>query len=334
MLQQPNPRRQRAKPGWIRKRIGALLELPPAADRYARLRRIEQLDPVRDCVEVYHLMLEDFQVARQFMVTAGFFMTYAVPPISRILRDTEELQHRILKRLVDTMLLGESFHKHGFAPGPGRDAIRRVNQMHRKYPIRQKDFAGIGCMEVFTNVWFAETYGWRPVTAAEKTAAAAFNKQLAINMGHGPAPDTYEDCKQFFMDYLDSELGYEPQNKMLADNLMTFLVADTPAFLRPVMRDLFLAAGYDDRIIVSCGYSPPNRLMKILCRLFLRVFARLDPCIDGPSAAALRLVRRVYPNGYQIKKLGTHVSAIAEERHTPMPESGLTLEPSHAASTV
>jgi len=297
-----------SSPGLARRMIGHLAGAPPTPQRFERLREIEKLDPVEDCLRVYRLFLEDFQAAGAFRITAGLFVTYAAPSISRILAESQAFERGLLKRLVDTMILDDVYHEQGFEPGPGREAIRRVNEMHRKYDIVPEDFVYIGCHEALSNIWFAETYGWRTVTDGERIAAQEFAKLRGKHMyGSAPYPETLDEMQVFCDEWEDKNLYFEPQNEKLAKQLIDFVLADLPRPLRPAARAFFLSVGPDDRYVTACGIDMPSKRAQGWARWVMRQYGRLDPLVDGPSKAALKLVERLYPDGYEIRNLGTHV---------------------------
>ena len=296
--------------GRFRKIVGKRLGAFPAEDKWARLREIESLDPVEDCVRIYWLFMEDFQAATRFRMVAGLLVTSAPPRMSRILDQSGELHKNVLKRITDTYLLDSAYHEHGFGPGPGREAARRMNEMHRKYDIHSDDFVYIGCHEAVAAVWYAETYGWRPVTGKEKVAAAEFAKLRGRHMwqnGNTPYPETFEEMEKYCAWWEEEQFRYEPQNRKLADALVDYALNGVPGFLRPAMRAFFFSVGPDPRVVTSCGYEMPSRFAQKLSRAVMRFYGRLDPLVTGPSPMARSLVNAVYPNGFEIKDLGTHL---------------------------
>lgn len=313
-----------SSPGRVRRQVrlalGRALGATPADDKDARQRAIDELDPVDDCVELYKHFMADFKAASSFGITAGLFVTYAVPRISRILTQSRQLEDRFFKRLVDTMLLDMHYHESGFGPGIGRDSIRRVNEMHRKYDIHPEDYVFIGCWEVVMFIWFAETYGWRPVSEKEKLASVEFAKLRGRHMYGGENkmayPETYEEMQAFCAEYLDAQLAYEPQNERLADTLVAFMLKDYPAVLRGPLRAFFLSVGPDERLITNCGYSMPRPWAQKLSRRVMKLYGKLDPLADGLAPMAQKMVDEVYPDGYDVNRLGTHLSPEGSRKTT------------------
>ena len=100
--------------------------------RFDVLRRIEALDPARDCAEIYRLMgTREFPWDMTQALSFALFRTYAVPSIGALLARTGELTERTQKRYDDTVLILDAVLEHGTDSRQGRPAIRRMNQMHR-----------------------------------------------------------------------------------------------------------------------------------------------------------------------------------------------------------
>ena len=84
-------------------------------DRYRWLRRIEQLDPVRDHQEIYRISAgHEFPWDYQRALELALFRTYCVPSISALLAATGEFRDRPQKRYDDTALLMAELAAHGY----------------------------------------------------------------------------------------------------------------------------------------------------------------------------------------------------------------------------
>jgi len=273
---------------------------------YARLRKIESLDLAMHYREITQLFYADFQSTMVVKSINGFMMNYSSPRISRILSGSGELEHRVAKRVVDTIMLASSVMQHGYA-GEGRDAARRVNAMHRHYDIHPEDFLAVGSEEVVGSVELAERYGWRPVTDKEREAVNLYYSQQTQAFGsRTPLPATYAQTKALYEDYVERNVRYDPQNERLGKVLTKFLATLVPAPIRPLYR-MILLAQLDDRVARACGIRPASRPVKWMTHTVLSKMGRKDPIPDGAPNQLEALIRRVYPNGYKIDRLGTHL---------------------------
>jgi ER-bound oxygenase mpaB/B'/Rubber oxygenase, catalytic domain len=280
-----------------------------AGDRHARLRKIETLDPQKDCREIARLFYEDFGSIMVLQSFAGFLMTYAAPRMSRILGSTGESEHRVAKRVLDTALLARTVLNHGLdSPGPGRDAARRVNAMHRRYDINQLDFVMVGVDQILMGVRAAERFGWRPVTDIEREGLKAFYTQETRYFGgQFPLPATFAAMRLLHERYLNEELTFEPQNLRMTDVMIGFIKLRFPPLLRPIAAPMLLAQ-VDPRILRACGKRVPGALTKWLSLMLFRALGRQGPIPDGAPDGLQDLIDKVYPNGYSIDAVGTHVN--------------------------
>lgn len=284
------------------------------SDPYARLRRIESLNLERDYREITMLFYGDFQSTMLTKSFNGLMFTYAAPHISRTLSATGELEKRIAKRVVDTTLLASAVMQHGFAEGQGLEASERVKAMHSRYAIRTQDFVATGCEEVLGSLDVAERFGWRPVTEKEAEALRLFYSRQALAFGSPePLPGSVAEVRAFFSNYLDNEVRFEPQNQRLTGVLIDWFCGLVPAPLRPLFRTL-IVADLDPRIARACGLKVAGKPTKRAAEALLKLLARADPVPDGGPNKLENLVKGVYPDGWEIKTLGTHVETEASRQ--------------------
>lgn len=277
-------------------------------DRHARLRKIEQLDPEKDYRDIAVLFYDDFNSIMLLQAVTGFMLTYAAPRMSRILSSTGESERRVAKRFVDTALLARTVMRHGLGAGTGRDAARRVNAMHRQYDIHPEDFVMVGCDEVVMSVEIADRFGWRPVIDAEREALRIYYSHQSRAFGSRlPLPATLTGMRELWDRYVAEQLAFEAQNLRLAEVLLRYVAKLIP-LPRPIVEPLLLAQ-VDPRIIRACGLCVPGAAMRRFSSMAFRLLGKRDPVPDGQPDGLLGLVRTVYPDGWQVHTLGTHVGA-------------------------
>jgi hypothetical protein len=276
-------------------------------DRYARLRRIEALD-VKDCYrEITMLFYGDFRSVMLPKSFNGFMFTFSSPRMSRILNSSGEIEQRIAKRVVDTTLLASAVMVQGFGTAAGGEAARRVHAMHSHYDIHEDDFVATACEEALVSLNLAEKFGWRPVTDKEREALRIFySRQARVFGSPKPLPASVTQMKQFFSNYLDTQLRFEPQNLSLANVLINWFCSLVPGPLRR-MYPTFLLAHLDPRIVRACGLRAPSRISSWAAHAVMKMVGERDPVPDDAPNRLDALVKSVYPNGWQMNKLGTHV---------------------------
>jgi len=277
-------------------------------DPYARLRKIETLDPQKDYQQITKLFFEDFGNVMMVPAFTGFMMNFAATRISRILASTGELEHRVAKRFLDTALLARNVSGYGLeSPGPGRDAARRVNSMHRRYDINDDDFIVVSCDQLVMTLRTVEKFGWRPITDAERQSLLLhYTHETRYFGGRKPIPPTLPEAFAFWENYMDTLLAFEPPNQRMADAMLGFIKTLFPQPLRPFIAPMLLSQ-VDPRILRATGKRVPGPLAQKMSALLLRLVSKQDPLPDGAPDGLQKLIQKVYPNGYSIETLGTHV---------------------------
>jgi ER-bound oxygenase mpaB/B'/Rubber oxygenase, catalytic domain len=276
-------------------------------DRYARLRRIEALDLKASYREITALFYGDFQSVMLPKSCSGLMFTFSAPRISRVLSSTGEVEHRIAKRVVDTTLLASAVMEHGFGTGIGADAARRVSAMHRHYDIHEDDFVATACEEALVSLELAEKFGWRRVTDKEREALRIFyNRQARVFGSPKPLPESIPLMRQFFSGYLDTQLRFEPQNLRLAKALISWFCGLAPRPLRPLF-PTFLLANVDARIVRACGLRVPSKISSWAAHAAMKIVGMRDPLPDNAPNGLEELARSIYPSGWQVNELGTHL---------------------------
>lgn len=278
-------------------------------DRYARLRRIEQLDPARDWLEIHGLTSMDFQSLLFTLPFAGFMMTFAAPKISRILYRTGEITDRFAKRAVDTILFTSIIHKSGFGSPVGRKAAQRVNRIHAQYDIAVEEFLIVGSDPCLFMLDICDRYGWRPLIPAEREAQRIYQDRQARAFGsRKPLPPTEAEMRAFVDRYFETELHYEKQNEVMAKKAIDWFVALAPPAARPLMRRMLLSS-LDERILRACGIKSLSPIDKAIGHLGLKYMGRKDPVPDGGPDFFGDLVATVYPNGYELDEIGPKLAS-------------------------
>jgi len=170
--------------------------------RLDHLHRIRQLDPDRDHEEIYRTSaLLEFPWDTLMGLNLAFYRTFAVPSIARLLESTGEMVQRTRKRADDTGLLMFEMIQHGLTHERGRAAVRRLNQIHRRFAIPDDEYRYVlGCFVVVPIRWL-DRFGWRRLCCHERRASYVFYRELGRHMGIPDVPDSYDAFAEFFDDY-------------------------------------------------------------------------------------------------------------------------------------
>ncbi|MFI0214930.1 oxygenase MpaB family protein [Streptomyces lydicus] len=279
--------------------------------RYDWLKEIRRLDPERDFLTIYRIIAtHEFPWDITRALELALYRTYAVPSIGRLLARTAELTDRTQKRYDDTALLLDAVLEHGFDGEDGRTAIRRINQMHRSYDISDEDMRYVLCTFVVVPKRWLDAYGWRPLSAHERAAVAAYYRTLGRHMGITELPQTYEDFERCLDSYEEAHFGWDEDARRVSDATLD-LMAGWYGPLAPVVRGASMAL-LDDTLLAAFRYDRPRPAVRKAVRGALKLRARavrLLPPRRTPHYARQNPEIKGYPNGFRVAELGTFPAA-------------------------
>jgi hypothetical protein len=299
--------------------------------RYAIRDQIEQLDPIADHRRIVYLSSQyDFGFSNQRALEFALFKTYAAPRMSAILDAAGEFYRRGQKRYDDTALIIAEIIEHGYDSERGRAAIKRMNYIHRHFPIENEDFLYTLSVFFLEPIRWNELLGWRRYTEKEKLAYFYFWREVGKLMNIKAIPDTFESFERFSLDYEQRYFRFAETNRKIADATIGIFEGWLPRFLRWSVKPAVVAL-LDDLTREGFGYRKQPHLLTRLLRGALRLRAhiiRLLPANRTPYQWTHQ-PNRTYPHGYQISELGAVPSRdhLNGELLAPaVPEPGQLLE--------
>ncbi|WP_040684785.1 oxygenase MpaB family protein [Nocardiopsis halotolerans] len=272
--------------------------------------RIHALDAEADCEQIVRILgNHEFPWDIEQALGLALYRTYAVPSIGELLAHTREFTERTQHRYDDTALILNDIMEHGFGPGRGRDALRRMNQMHRSYDISNDDYRYVLSTFVVMPVrWLNDYgYGWRSLSEHEIAASTNYYRKLGRHMGIKDIPETYEEFRDLLDSYEREHFAYTDGGRAVSDATLGLMVDFYPAWQRPLVRP-FTKALLDDRLIRAFGYPEPSAVWRWLSGTALRLRARvvrLMPPRREPRWARQSPNIRSYPDGYDPSRIGT-----------------------------
>lgn len=278
--------------------------------RHDWLRRIEQLDPVADAVEIYRISAtREFPWDYNQALSFALFRTYAVPSIGRLLAGTGEFTERVQKRYDDTALILDAVLEHGHASPQGRAAIRRMNQMHGAYDISNADFLYVLATFVVVPIRWIDAMGWRRLSEHERVAAAHNYRELGKLMGMKDIPATHQEFARYLDAYEREHFGYDPGARAVADATLALFTTFPPQHLAPARLVTRFSYGLmDDDLRAAFRYPRIPAWEQRLARGAVQVrslVVRLLPPRQDPKFARQLPNIRSYPDGYEVSALGT-----------------------------
>ncbi|GAA4406210.1 oxygenase MpaB family protein [Tsukamurella soli] len=274
----------------------------------ARTRRTAGLDPETRFEDIYReIAVYEFPWDMNQSLSFALFRTYAVPSIGRLLFETGEFTERVQKRYDDTALLLEAPFSRGLDSAPGRQAIRRINQMHRMYDISNDDMRYVLATFVVVPVRWIQAYGWRTLDAAEVLATVRYYEALGRRMGIRDIPHTYGDFARLLDDYEAAEFAFDRGARAVADSTLRLFATFYPGVPEPIARTAAQAL-MDPALLGAFHYPEPGARVRRLVEGGLRarsaVVARLPRRRRPKTTESLHRIRS-YSGGAELTAMGT-----------------------------
>lgn len=257
------------------------------------------------------LVLDTFAFEFKWAHATALYRTFAVPRMAELLVRTGEIERDTKKRQLDTGLLMYELFAAGLDSPRGREAVRKINRMHRRWAIAEEDYAYTLAVFVVVPVRFIDRYGWRQTTADERGVLAAWYHQLGRRMGIADAPEVYEDYERIFDDYEATNLAWSAQGEQLMRRTSDALAELYPPPLRPLASTVN-ALLLGENICRCVGLNPPGRAAELAFWTLLRLRALLVRTgalrSHKPVFTPGGTVRGLYPSGYDLDALGVEVT--------------------------
>lgn len=285
------------------------MDITPKRGRFGWLRRIEELDPVRDCHTIHRITAGyefpwDYQRSLEF----ALFRTYCVPTISALLAETGEFENRPQKRYDDTSLLMAELLEHGYDSERGRESLRMVNRMHGQYDISNDDMLYVLTTFIYEPIEWIDTYGWRRLHPKERLATFHFYREVGKRMGIKNIPESYTEFAQFKLDYEERTFRFTEDNRRIGTYTLDLYCSWYPAALTPAVKQGVFAL-LDDRMAGAFGFPAGSPTVERVAVRSLRARARVERFLPKRtrSRATADASNRTYPGypvGYSPRDLG------------------------------
>jgi hypothetical protein len=283
--------------------------------------RNDRLDPVRDAHEI-SLNVSTYEFPWDTLQALSFALlrTYAVPSIGRILGGTGEFTERVQKRYDDTGLLLEEIQQHGLGDTRGRDAVRRINQMHAMYDIDNNDMRYVLATFIVVPKRWLDDYGYRSLTPIEVAASTNYYLELGRHMAIRDLPADYAGFERLMDAYEREHFGFDPGGRAVADATIELFTTFPLNRLAPAwLLKRFVRGVMDKPLRDAFGYPALSGVEERIYRGALRLRGRLLRFF--PARSRRRFASdmghfQTYPDGYRTAELGTFAAGC------PVPHEG------------
>ncbi len=275
--------------------------------RYDNLKRILQLDPRTQNQEIVQLVgFYEYPWMLQKSLELALFRTYAVPSISGLLAKTRQFHAGGQKRYDDTSLIIAEISENGYDSERGRAAIRRMNQLHRRWSISNEDYLYVLSTFIFVPIYFHNQFGWRTPTQHENLANYYFWVEVGRRMGIKDIPQTYEAFEAYHKNYEQQYFHYSDSNREIAELTFQTFLSWYPAPLRPIVRE-GLYTLLDEPLMRAFGFPAPHPLLTALVHGSLKALSFVIRTVMPPRREPFHFTHqpnRTYPQGYTLESLG------------------------------
>src|SRR5579864_8602287 len=268
------------------------------------LDEILRLDPERDHQRIVFLSTRfDFAFDTTRALEFALFRTFCVPSVSALLDSTGEFQRGAQKRYDDTDIIVSEMIEWGYDSDRGRAALKRMNQIHGRFPIANADFLYVLSTFVFEPIRWNARYGWRSMRTHERLALFYFWREVGRRMNVKQLPDSFEEFEQYGIDYERKHFQFRETNQRVGAATRDMFLSWFPAPLRLLARPAIYAL-MDDTLIAGFGFPRPSLLMRRLIGAALRLRARALRLLPPRKRPLLRteMRQRSYPRGYRIEE--------------------------------
>ena len=239
------------------------------------LEEIRRLDPEADCQRVVFLSsCYDFAFDTTRALEFALFRTYCVPSISALLDRTGEFRARPQRRYDDTDLIVSELMEWGYESDRGKQALRRMNQIHGRFAIANDDFLYVLSTFIYEPIRWNARHGWRPMIGPERLGYFHFWREVGRRMDIQEIPSDYDAFEAFNRDYEARHFRYTEANHRVGAATRELFASWFPRPLAPMVRSAIYAM-LDDPLLDAFGFPRPSGLMRRLVTGGLRLRARL-----------------------------------------------------------
>ncbi len=292
--------------------------------RYNILRRIQQLDPQKDHTEIYQLMSGfDFPWDQTRALEIALYRTYCIPTVSALLDQTGEFASYAQKRYDDTAIIVAELTSYGYDSERGRAALRRMNRIHKHFPISNDDYLYVLSVFIYEPIRWNARFGWRKMCRQEKLAAYYFWREIGRRMNIKDIPDTYAAFEQWANQYERDQFRYTKSNQRIGEATRDLFLSwfPLPKAVQKALRPAIYAL-LDDAMLDAFGFPHPPRLLRTSLTATLKARA-IAQRFFPPRAKPYTIENtrfRLYPKGYTLSEIGPY-SMLAELNNTQPNES-------------
>lgn len=227
----------------------------------------------------------------------------ADPAMARRLSSAGALMDRPLHRTFNTGLLLYQLIYDGLDSSDSRKLISYMNRMHRGRRIPQKEFAYVLAALMVVPIRYIESFGWRSIVEAERTAAVEFYSRLGGRMGIKWRPTTFAEAEAF-LDLKDQDhIGSSIEGRELTQSIISAFQDRVPMVVRPMVPYLIGAQTDTRRLNQALGLPDGGLAGRVVSAGYTRVRRSVVPFLPArtdPAFVPGQALGSLYPQGYTL----------------------------------
>ena len=275
--------------------------------RHSRhLEEILRSDPEADHRRIVHLdVCYEFPWDTTRALEIALFRTFAVPSIATVLDASGEFQRAPQKRYDDTDLIISTMLEDGYDSPSGSAALRRMNQIHKHFPIQNDDYLYVLSTFIFEPIRWNERFGWRPMLENERLAGYFCWREIGKRMNIADIPDTYTEFESFNQEYERQHFSYSDATHRVGVQTRDMFLSWFPRFTRGFAAQAIYSL-LDDQLLRSFGFPPASPTIRRVVAGSLRARAHVVRWLPPRRRPRLRtkIKRRSYAGDHTIESLG------------------------------
>ncbi len=271
------------------------------------LPEIRALDPATDHERIGRLSSGvDFPWDTRQALGLAMLRTFCDPEASRLMHATGEFTERAQKRYDDTVAIMGTLGLEGYSSEVGRAALRRMNQIHRRFAPGASNEAYLYTLTLFAlePIRWNERFGWRPLHEHERQASFFFWREVGRRMSIEGIPDSLAAMDSWSRAYEARTFAYDPANRALLDACIEMFLSWGPLPPSSRLGAQAVHALFDPPMLRAFGLEPPPTWVRRAVVGALELRARALRWVPARRTPVGLPPLRSHPGGVDMARVG------------------------------
>jgi hypothetical protein len=183
--------------------------------------------------------------------------TFCRPKVSKVLERTGKSQPHGQQRYDDTSSIFLAMMNYGLGSDKGGAALAKMNGIHSKFTIGNKDFLYVLAGASFAPVEWVDRYAYGPLSGGERAAYFNFRIHVGQRMGLRDVPQTVPELQRFRQTYESENFGFAHSNRVMYESVVDVVKSWFPPPLRVLPADALVASFVGEPASSALGLKRP-----------------------------------------------------------------------------